>query len=142
MDNITKLLEEEIEEQINNLSGISDLKQKSMAVEDVTKLYKLRIEQAKNEAELAEKQARREMEARQIKLDSEAKERSENLEEIRLSEMVRDRYFRTGIAVLEIGLPLMFYGVWMRRGFKFEKDGTYTSKTFMNLFNRFKPTKK
>ena len=142
MDNITKLLEEEIEEQINNLSGISDPKQKSMAVEDLTKLYKLRIEQAKNEAELAEKQARREMEARQIKLDSEAKERSENLEEFRLSEMVRDRYFRTGIAVLEIGLPLMFYGVWMRRGFKLEKDGTYTSKTFMNLFNRFKPTRK
>lgn len=142
MDNITKLLEEEIKEQIKNLSSIEDAKQKSMAVEDVTKLYKLRIEQAKNEAELAEKQARREMEARQIKLDSEAKERSENLEEIRLSEMVRDRYFRTGIAVLEIGLPLMFYGVWMRRGFKFEKDGTYTSKTFMNLFNRFKPTRK
>lgn len=142
MDNITKLLEEEIEEQINNLSGIQDQKQKSMVVEDLTKLYKLRIEQAKNEAELAEKQARREMEARQIKLDSEAKERSENLEKIRLSEMVRDRYFRTGIAVLEIGLPLMFYGVWMRRGFKFEKDGTYTSKTFMNLFNRFKPTRK
>lgn len=142
MDNITKLLEEEIEEQIKNLSDISDPKQKSMAVEDVTKLYKLRIEQVKNETELAEKQARREMEARQIKLDSEAKERSENLEEFRLSEMVRDRYFRTGIAMLEIGLPLMFYGVWMSRGFKFEKDGTYTSKTFMNLFNRFKPTKK
>lgn len=142
MDNITKLLEEEIEEQINNLSSIPDPKQKSMAVEDLTKLYKLRIEQAKNEAELAEKQARREMETRQIKLDSEAKERSENLEEFRLSEMVRDRYFRTGIAVLEIVLPLMFYGVWMRRGFKFEKDGTYTSKTFMNLFNRFKPTRK
>lgn len=142
MDNITKLLEEEIEEQINNLSSIPDPKQKSMAVEDLTKLYKLRIEQAKNEAELTEKQARREMESRQIKLDSEAKERSENLEEIRLSEMVRDRYFRTGIAVLEIVLPLMFYGVWMRRGFKFEKDGTYTSKTFMNLFNRFKPTRK
>lgn len=142
MDNITKLLEEEIEEQIKNLPSIKDAKEKSMAVEDVTKLYKLRIEQAKNEAELAEKQARREMEARQIKLDSEAKERSENLEEFRLSEMVRDRYFRTGIAVLEIGLPLMFYGVWMRRGFKFEKDGTYTSKTFMNLFNRFKPTRK
>ena len=142
MDNITKLLEEEIEEQINNLSSIPDPKQKSMAVEDLTKLYKLRIEQAKNEAELAQKQARREMETRQIKLDSEAKERSENLEEFRLSEMVRDRYFRTGIAVLEIVLPLMFYGVWMRRGFKFEKDGTYTSKTFMNLFNRFKPTRK
>lgn len=142
MDNITKLLEKEIEEQIKKLSSIEDAKEKSMAVEDVTKLYKLRIEQAKNEAELAEKQARREMEAHQIKLDSETKERSENLEEFRLSEMVRDRYFRTGIAVLEIGLPLMFYGVWMRRGSKFEKDGTYTSKTFMNLFNRFKPTKK
>ena len=142
MDNITKLLEEEIEEQINNLSGISDPKQKSMAVENITKLYKLRIEQAKNEAELAEKQARREMETRQVELDAAVKERSENLEECRLSEQVTDRYFRAVIAGLEIGLPLLFYGIWMRRGFRFEEKGTYTSKTFMNLCNRFKPTKK
>ena len=36
----------------------------------------------------------------------------------------------------------MFYAAWMKRGFKFEENGTYTSTTFRGLFNRFKPTKK
>lgn len=142
MDKITELLEEEIEEQIKNLSSIDDAKEKSMAVDDLTKLYKLRIEEAKNESEFAEKKARREMEARQIELDGDTRKRGETLEECRLSEQIKDRYFRCGIAALEICLPLMFYGVWMRRGFRFEKEGTYTSKTFMNLFNKFKPTRK
>ena len=42
----------------------------------------------------------------------------------------------------ELVLPLMFYGVWMRRGLRFEETGTFTSQTFKNLFNRFKPTRK
>lgn len=40
-----------------------------------------------------------------------------------------------------IVLPLVFYGVWMKRGFEFEKDGIYTSMTFKGLINKFKPTK-
>jgi hypothetical protein len=46
-----------------------------------------------------------------------------------------------GIEIIGIGLPLIFYASWMRRGFKFEETGTYTSTTFKGLFNRFKPTK-
>jgi hypothetical protein len=46
------------------------------------------------------------------------------------------------MAAAELVLPLMFYGVWMRRGFKFEQDGTFTSQTFRGLFSRFRPTKK
>ena len=38
--------------------------------------------------------------------------------------------------------PLMFYGIWMKKGFKFEETGTYTSTTFRGLFNRFRPTRK
>lgn len=52
------------------------------------------------------------------------------------------QYFRLGMAAAELVLPLMFYGVWMRRGFKFEQDGTFTSQTFRGLFSRFRPTKK
>lgn len=40
-----------------------------------------------------------------------------------------------------IVLPLVFYGVWMRRGFKFEETGSYTSNTFKNLQHFFKPKK-
>jgi hypothetical protein len=54
---------------------------------------------------------------------------------------VWDRYLKLGIEIIGIGLPLIFYASWMRRGFKFEETGTYTSTTFKGLFNRFKPTK-
>lgn len=59
-----------------------------------------------------------------------------------LEESIKDRYFRVGMAAAELLLPLMFYAVWMRRGFRFEENGTYTSQTFRGLFSRFKPTKK
>ena len=53
----------------------------------------------------------------------------------------KDRSIRFGLDVAGLILPLIFYGVWMRRGFKFEEEGTFTSTTFRGLFNRFKPTK-
>ena len=55
---------------------------------------------------------------------------------------VKDRYVKIGIAAAELVLPLTFYAFWMRKGFKFEEKGTYTSTTFRGLFSRFKPTKK
>lgn len=62
--------------------------------------------------------------------------------ETEIEEKSLDRYAKIGIAAAELVLPLMFYGVWMRRGLRFEETGTFTSQTFKNLFNRFKPTRK
>lgn len=42
----------------------------------------------------------------------------------------------------EIGLPLLFYTVWMATGFKFEETGTYCSPTFKGLIKFFRPTKR
>lgn len=64
------------------------------------------------------------------------------LKQKQLEEQVKERYFRVGVAAAELMVPLIFYGIWMRKGFKFEETGTYTSKTFTGLINRFKPTKK
>lgn len=47
--------------------------------------------------------------------------------------------------VIEVGgivLPLCFYGMWMKRGFEFEKDGVFTSSVFKGLIQKFKPTKR
>ena len=41
---------------------------------------------------------------------------------------------------LAIAAPLAFYSVWMKRGFEFEKEGTFTSQTFKGLIGKFKPT--
>ena len=64
------------------------------------------------------------------------------IEEIKTKTEIEEKSERRAIAAAELVLPLMFYGVWMRRGLRFEETGTFTSQTFKNLFNRFKPTRK
>lgn len=75
-------------------------------------------------------------------MEEEAGTRDEEMKRTQLSEQIKDRYFRLGIAAAELMIPLMFYGIWMKKGFKFEETGTYTSTTFRGLFNRFRPTRK
>ncbi len=128
-EKIKTMLEGEIKDQIENLSSLEIGSEKhSKAVDNLAKLYRLKLDEDKVLMESVEKSENRENEA-----------------EIRcaqLEESVKDRYIRLGIAMAELILPLMFYAVWMRRGFKFEENGTYTSTTFRGLFSRFRPTKK
>lgn len=123
------LLEEEIKAEIKRLGSLkSGGQEHTTAVDSLTKLYKLKLEEDKNTYERLDKIENRE-------IDQESKT-------AQMAESVKDRYFRFGMAAAELVLPLMFYGVWMRRGFKFEQDGTFTSQTFRGLFSRFRPTKK
>lgn len=139
-ENIKILLEEEIRAEISDLSNLeSGSKEKTVAIEDLVKLYRLKIEETKNELDFDEKRERRIMET---DIEIKNRERDEQLKKEQLADQVKERYFRIGIATAEIVLPLIFYASWMRRGFKFEETGTYTSTTFRGLFNRFKPTKK
>lgn len=133
---IEELLSEEIAAQIQSLSKLdSGSKEKSAAVDDLTKLYKLRIEENKSVWDADEKYNRRMM-------DDESSTKETDFKERQIAEQVKDRYFRVGIAAAELLIPLMCYGVWMNKGFKFEETGTYTSSTFKGLINRFRPTKK
>ena len=119
---IRNLLEEEIKAEILDLSALSTgSEEKSSAIEDLAKLYKLKIEETKTVLDYGENY-----------------KRDERLK----SEQEKDRYFKYGIEVAGIVLPLIFYAVWMNKGFRFEENGTFTSTTFRGLFNRFKPTKK
>ncbi len=127
-EEIRRLLGEEIKTEIQKLSSLeSGSKEKSTAIEDLATLYRLRIEETKNELDFDEK------------YDSRASDQL--LKKEQLDEQVKDRYFRLGVEAASILLPMIFYAVWMRRGFKFEETGTYTSTTFRGLFNRFKPTR-
>jgi hypothetical protein len=127
-DEIKVLLEEEIKSEIGNLSNLSPgTEEHTTAIENLAKLYKLKIEETKNEKELSETVNVREME-HQLKREQ-------------LTEQVKDRYFRIGIDVAGLVLPLIFYASWMNKGFKFEETGTFTSTTFRGLFNRFRPSK-
>lgn len=153
-EEIKELLDEEIANEIKDLSQFnSGTEEKSQAVNDLAVLYKLKIEETKVGMDFDEKRERRKMDKdihlkdgafkeQQIYNDNRVHENDDRIKRDQLAEQVKDRYMRLGIAAAEIILPLIFYSVWMKRGFKFEEEGTYTSTTFKGLFNKFKPTKK
>lgn len=153
-ENIKELLNEEIAAEILAISSLpSGSEEKSKAIEDLAKLYRLRIEETKSELDAEDKRSRRTLESeasvreneiKKSQLDEQIKAdvQDEQYKRSQLDEQVKDRYFKLGIAAAELLIPLMFYGIWMRKGFKFEETGTYTSTTFRGLFNRFRPTKK
>ena len=129
MEEIRNLLDEEIKAEIEALSSLSfGSKERLTATENLATLYKLRVDETKTALDFEEK--------------SENRKNDDEFKKNQLAEQVKDRYFKLGIAAAELVLPLMFYAVWMRRGLKFEENGTYTSTTFRGLFNRFRPTKK
>ena len=117
MDEIKVMLDEEIKaeiEKLNTLDAGSD--EKSKAVEDLTKLYKLKIEEQKAAMEQAEQLARR-------------------------KEVNADRIINIG---LQVGLAVggwIVYDVWHRRGLKFEEEGTITSPWTRNLMSKMFPKK-
>lgn len=45
---------------------------------------------------------------------------------------------KTGVELAAVVVPVVFYGVWMQKGFEFEKEGTITSNTFKGLIGKFK----
>ena len=153
-ENIKELLNEEIAAEILAISSLpSGSEEKSKAIEDLAKLYRLRIEETKSELDAEDKRSRRTLESeanvrendiKKSQLDEQIKAdvQDEQYKRSQLDEQVKDRYFKLGIAAAELLIPLMFYGNWMRKGFKFEETGTSTSITFRGLFNRFRPTKK
>ena len=120
-EEIKKMLEDEIKTHITGLSTMqTGSKEKIGAINELTALYRLKIEETKNELDCDDKRVKREQ----------------------LEEQVKDRYFKLGIAVAEITLPLIFYAVWMYKGLKFEETGSINSTVFRGLVSRFRPTGK
>lgn len=70
---------------------------------------------------------------------------------VRLEMLVKARYvivenriskwLKSGVDIIGIAAPLIFYGVWMRRGLEFEKTGAFSSSVFRGLTSKFRPTK-
>ena len=119
-----KLLDEAIEDCFNELTRFeADSEPYQTILERLTRLCKLKTEFQTSE-----------------------KERSSKDEEIALKkeqfkEEKKNSYFKLGVDVTGIILPLIFYGVWMNRGLKFEETGTLTSGVFKGLIGKFRTTK-
>lgn len=123
------MLDEEIAKEFEDLYSMeSGSKERSAAVDDLVKLYKLKIEEDKIEYDAEDKFS--------------SQKRNKEAEDIRIQEQKKDRWIKVCVTGAELMIPLVFYGIWMQQGFKFEETGAYSSTTFRGLINRFRPTKK
>lgn len=135
MAEIKSLLDSVIEQEIQNVKSLaSGSNEKSSAIRDLATLHKLRIEEIKAETEAEDKHMRQVGE-------QDDRDRDEQFKHRQLRDQLIDRCMRTGMDIAGLVLPLVFYGIWMNKGFKFEETGSFTSTTFKNLLNRFRPTK-
>lgn len=131
-NDIKTKLEEEIQRELEKLSTLDPgSKEHAAAADTLVTLYKLNMDELENDRAFMKKCDHERIEEREIALKN-----------AQLEEQIKDRYFRLGIEAAGLVLPLMFYAFWMRRGFKFEETGTFTSTTFRGLFNKFKPTRR
>lgn len=73
--------------------------------------------------------------------DVDLKKKELNINYKRDVELRNDRIIKVLVDGATIIVPVVFYNIWMNRGFKFEETGTYCSSTFKNLMSKFKPTK-
>lgn len=150
MEEIKKLMDEEIISQIKGLKSLqAGSQEQTTAVKNLTALYEARINETKVHLDAEDKREKREMDREQHRADealkksqavdeAAARERDLKLKESQLEDQKIDRLVRAGIAMVEIGLPLVCYGHWFRKGLKFEETGSITSSMMRNLINKFK----
>lgn len=121
-ENVKEILDELIENTIQYVIGLgAEGKERSAAIEDLEKLYKLRIEETKTTMDYLDKREKRESE---------------------LSEQRKDRRLRAILETAGIALPLGLSAVWMVLGFKFEEIGTISSSTFKWMLQKLKMGKR
>lgn len=146
---VYKLLEEDINLKMASFSAMSpDSEEAVSAIKVLRELYQIKQENDKEFNRLGRDCENLELENSRIELEKmklKLEEERINLEKSSIERRERsekiDRYLKIGITVLEVTAPLAFYGIWMHRGFAFEREGTFTSTTFRSLFNKFRPTK-
>lgn len=122
---IKTLIDDVIVTEIGNLSGFdSGSEEKSAAINDLKKLYELRIEEKK--LEQAEMERREENDSKKAQLEAQNK----------------DRFINIGVQIGLTIMSLLAYDVWYRRGLKFEETGTITAPMTRNLLSKMLPGKK
>lgn len=142
-----ELLDELIRMMVDDIETLSTgSEEMTRAVENLNKLYRLKIDESKVNWDADEKYDRRTMDAAQFDEEMLLKQKqAENDERLKKEQSKNDRIdrmIRICTCLFEVGAPLIFYAHWMRQGFEFEKNGAITSSTFRNLINRFRPTAK
>lgn len=142
MDEIKDLLGEEIIKEIKDLSSLEPGSEaKSKAIDDVAKLYKLKIEETKAETERNYKNNQYELERDKLDLDEQVATIDCEIKNAQQKAADVDRWVNIGV---QIGITLggwIVYDIWHRRGLKFEETGTVGSQWTRNLMTKMLPKK-
>lgn len=151
---IKKMLDEEIDRLLSHIKTLGyETDERKAAISELDRLYKLRIEETKNEQnykmdcerraqERAFRQADETLKRDQMAMERAFHEADDKSKREQLSDQGIERYFRYGAMALELVLPIVAYGIWYRIGLKFEETGTVTSAMTKNLIVRMLPKKK
>lgn len=142
MDDVRNLLEEEIEDEIRDLSSLrAGSEEKSKAIDDVAKLYRLRIEEIKAETERNDKNNQYELGKSKLELDDEIARADYDVKDAQQKAESIERWINFGV---QVGFTLggwIAYDIWHRRGLKFEETGTIGSQWTRNLMTKMLPKK-
>lgn len=119
-------LKAELDEEFDKLNALSPSDEGyKEATERFTKVYSLYLEGEKNQADA-------EFKKMQIKND-------ELMKKAQLSETKKDRWWKVGLGVAGLVLPLAIQTVWYRMAMKFEETGSFSSACSRSIFgNLFK----
>lgn len=151
--NVRNLLEEEIATEFEDLDSLeTGSKEKTTAIENLVKLYRLKIDDDKNVWEFDEKYNQRiaenerhqldgQLKEKQIDGDSELRERELEIKKEQMKEQSKDRWFNLGIQVGTVLLGIIAYDRWFKRGLKFEETGSITAPMTKNLLSKMLPKK-
>lgn len=149
--NVRNLLEDEIAQEFADLAELeTGSKEKSTAVENLVKLYRLKIDDDRNTWDFDDKYNQRvaeserhqldgQLKEKQMDGDSELRERELNLKEAQMKEQSMDRWVNLGVQIGLSLLSIVAYDRWFRRGLKFEETGTITAPMTKNLLSKMLP---
>lgn len=152
-DEIRDLLEKEIKSEIEGLSSLEQGSEgHSTAVESVSKLYKLKIEETKSKWDNDEKYNRRLMDKEQNCLDTKMKERQMDSDddarerelELKRKQLHKDIWLTSiscGVQLIGTVIGIAAYNAWLNKGLKFEETGTITTPETKNLLSKMIPRK-
>lgn len=143
LGNLTKILNAERDTVINELKVDNEtkklsieksLKEEAMEIDRVKTDNEYNIKSKQLELDQVTSEEQRLIDKERLDIDSSIKNDQLNLDKV-------GSILKVGVEVASIVAPLVFYGVWMNKGFKFEEEGTITSSTFKGLIGKFRPTK-
>lgn len=127
-------LEKQIKDDFDNIQSLPEGDEKNTAIDNVVKLYKLKIEEDRLEAEFNDKFDEREREYEDKLNERELKANQAKVQNIQNWVM--------GIGqLLMTVLGFVAYDIWNKRGLKFEETGTIAAQTNRNLFSKLTPKK-